>query len=76
LASALRIIRVSRRVTLQELETATGVWRPTIVDYEKGRRRLPSLVLARLVRGMGLRPRAVFLAQQFDLGLGDVEVEE
>jgi len=67
---------VSRRITLQTLETATGVWRPTLIDFEYGRRKLPSLTIAKLVRAMGLRLRAVQLAQDFDLGLSDSEIDE
>jgi len=76
LANATHILRVSRRVTIRQLQAATGVPTPYIVEFELGRRKLPSLTIAKLVRAMGLRVRAVQLAQTFDLELGDAEIEE
>ena len=73
--NALHILRASRRITAAKLEAATGVWRPTIYSFELGQRSVPYLTLAKLVRAMGLRMEAVQLAQTFDLGVSDAEIE-
>ena len=75
LGNALRILRVSRRITLESTAKVTGIWPATILKYEKGAQRLPYLVMAKLVRGMGYPMEAVQLAQSFDLDLDSVFVE-
>lgn len=74
--SAIHILRTSRRITIKGLEDATRIWRPTLIAYEKGRQQVPYLDLAKLVRAMGLRIRAVDLAQAFDLGLEETKIGE
>ncbi len=62
LALKLRVLRAERRVTLRDVEEATGVAKETLSELERGRRRPKDITLAKLADFYGV-PLRDFLAE-------------
>jgi transcriptional regulator with XRE-family HTH domain len=71
----LRVLRAERRVTLREVEEATGVAKETLSDLERGKRRPKDITLAKLADFYGVPVETLLEAEEPALPLAEAPLE-